>query len=140
MTTFFNIYFRSQNSPDCFSEPASEEIIRDVEIALGAQFPTGLREFYRQSNGFDGFIAEWPVILEPVERIFFKTEDTCRTFHPWAIYIGGNGGLEMFVLDRRSNPIQFGLLPGIGGDEDFIALGANFEQFIRKIYSGDVYG
>ena len=45
----------------------------------------------------------------------------------------------MYVIDKRTNPLQFGLLPFISSDEDFIPLGDTFEEFIKHLYDNDFW-
>ena len=46
----------------------------------------------------------------------------------------------MYVIDKRSEKLQFGLLPCIGDDNDFILLGDTFEEFIKHLYYNDFWG
>jgi hypothetical protein len=53
--------------------------------------------------------------------------------------IGSDGGNEMYVLDKRREKLQFGILPYVGGEDDFIPLGETFEEFVRHLYYNDFW-
>ena len=135
-------YFNHLNEND-FSDPAPLKQISVVEHQIGIIFPDDYKEFLIFTNGlsqkslyeteftFSYFIS--------VEEITKHTKRNCGEYFPWAIFIGSDGGNEMYVIDKRQNPIQFGLLPFIGTDEDFIPLGNTFEQFISRIFNGTAF-
>jgi len=135
MNEFITKFF--QSTGDCqneFFSPATEDSIVELEGHLNIHLPKSYRDFLLHSNGFEGSINDFFVSLEPVETILATTEVTCKYF-PWAVYIGTNGNLEMFVIDKRKQPYQFGLLPYIADDNDFIPLGDTFEKFINRLYN-----
>ena len=101
--------------------------------------PKDYKEFLKFTNGFEGTVNEFIVDFDPVDKIYQSTQDTCADFFPWAIYIGTNGGGEMFVIDTRQTPYQFGLLPNIASEKDFIPLGHTFEEFIRCLYDDTAF-
>ena|SRR5664279_2308214 len=118
-----------------FNDPATEEQIAILEMQLGINLPDDYRAFLKFTNGFDGIVNEFVANFAPVDKIYQRTQDTCAEFFPWAIYIGTNGNLEMFVIDTRQKPYQFGLLPNIASDNDFIPLGDTFHKFIERLYN-----
>jgi hypothetical protein len=122
-----------------FNPPATNEQIANLENQLEIIFPKDYKDFLNFTNGFEGLINQFIVIFDPVEKIYQSTQDTCATFFPWAIYIGTNGNLEMFVIDKRQTPYQFGLLPYIADDNDFIPLGETLEKFVSRLYSGTAF-
>ena len=119
--------------------PATDEQIIKLESQLGIELPIGYKDFLRFTNGFEGLLNEFVVKFAPVEQIYQSTQAACLEFFPWAIYIGTNGNVEMFVIDKRQKPYQFGLLPYIANDNDFIPLGDTFEEFIERIYNGKAF-
>jgi hypothetical protein len=127
-------YFRDINDGDNCRLPATDEQILQLENQLQLTLPGDYKEFLQQMNGYEGSINEFIVDFVSVEEIYQSTKDTCMLHYPWAVYIGTDGGLEMFVIDTRQTPFQFGLLPNIGNDNDFIALGDTFEKFIERLY------
>lgn len=137
MKDWISRFFRS-NSGDVnsFYPPASEQAIRQVEQALGIVFPGEYKAFLLTTNGFEGWIGEFYAQFEPVERIIEETQLCCGEFFPWAIFLGSNRNLEMLILDTRENKFEFGLLPNIGDEKDFISSGPSFEQFIERLYTG----
>lgn len=119
-----------------FNPPATDEQISELENQLSIELPTDYKDFLKFTNGFAGTINEFVVDFDPVDTIYQSTQDTCAEFFPWAIYIGTNGGGEMFIIDKRQTPYQFGLLPNIADENDFLPLGDTFEKFVqRRLYN-----
>ena len=121
-----------------FYPPASDDQIAGVERSLGIILPHDYCEFLKFSNGFDGCINDFFATFCSVEKIEEETGWNKESF-PWAICIGGNGGGELFVIDTRAQPYQFGLLPSIGDDNDFIPLGHHFEEFIKRLHDDTAF-
>lgn len=133
-------YFTTKASfTNHFSPGASAEEIADAEALLGFKLPEDYRDFLLTSNGFEGFVNEFYLRLIPVGFLHENSQDYCSESFPWAIYLGTNGGGEMAILDTREQPFQFGLLPYLGVDEDFISLGETFESFIKCIYNDEIF-
>jgi len=114
-------------------------LIKELESKLECALPQDYRDFLLTTNGFDGFIGDFYAVFESVDRISECTKDNCSEFFPWAIYIGTNGNLEMFVMDKRTNPYTYGLLPFIADDNDFIPLSKDFERFILRLFEDKVF-
>ena len=140
MTDLIKKYFRDTENNKCkFNEPATEEQIATMEKQLGIKLPNDYKEFLKITNGFEGLVNKFNVCFDPVDKICQSTKINCSKFFPWAIYIGSNGNLEMFVIDKRQTPYQLGLLPYIADETDFIALGDTFEKFIKRLYEDTVF-
>jgi SMI1/KNR4 family protein SUKH-1 len=122
-----------------FFAPASDEELADAQDVLQIKFPTDLIEFFKISNGFEGFIDDYYLRLIPAGYMYDSTLDYCSTSFPWAVYLGTNAGGEMVVIDTRETPYQFGMLPYLGTDEDFIPLGDTFGEFIRRVYDDEIF-
>ncbi len=136
MSDLIRKYFHdTAGSINEFNPPATDEQILELENQLQIDLPGDYKEFLTQTNGFSGVLNEFVVDFDPVGKIYQSTQDACSEFFPWAVYIGTNGNLEMFVIDRRQTPFQFGLLPYIANDNDFIPLGDTFEKFIQQLYN-----
>ncbi|WP_156522595.1 hypothetical protein [Arachidicoccus ginsenosidimutans] len=86
-------------------------------------------------------IGKWTLTgtIASVDQFFESAQNICAKFFPWAIYIGTNGNVEMFVIDKRNFPYQFGLLPFIANDNDFISLGNTFEKFVERLYNDTAF-
>jgi len=136
ITTYFKTTAAFTNH---FYPAASAAEIADAEELLGISLPEDYRNFLLVSNGFEGFVNESYLRLIPVGFLYENSQDYCSEFFPWAIYLGTNGGGEMAVLDTRDQPFQFGLLPYLGVDDDFIALGETFESFVKSIYNDEIF-
>ncbi len=140
MTEFIKKYFSEQgNAQTILNPPATEVQILELEKTFNLQLPVDYKDFLQTTNGLDGKVGEMITIFEPVEKIEEATYNYCSKFFPWAIFIGSNGNLEMFVIDKRSSPVQFGLLPYISNDNDFIPLGNSFEQFLKNLLEGKAF-
>ena len=140
MSDLVTKYFHdTTDNKNRFNPPATDEQIVALENKLQIELPGDYKEFLKQTNGFAGLINEFVVDFDPVDRIYQSTQDTCADFFPWAVYIGTNGNLEMFVIDKRKTPFQFGLLPYIATDNDFIPLSDSFENFIERLYNDTAF-
>lgn len=122
-----------------FNPSATDEQITELESQLQIELPNDYKQFLKLINGFAGTVNEFVVDFEPVDKTYQCTQDTCAQFFPWAIYIGTNGGGEMFVIDKRQTPYQFGLLPNIADENDFLPLGDTFEKFIQRLYNDTAF-
>ena len=101
--------------------------------------PLDYKAFLKFTNGFEGEVGNFVVSFVSSENVYKCTRENCSTFFPWAIYIGTNKNIEMFVIDTRHSPNQFGLLPFIGENSDFLPLGNTFEQFIHMLSTGKAF-
>jgi len=122
-----------------FSIPATFEKIQNLETQLGIKLPDDYKEFLCFTDGFTGFINKSFVRFSPVDELFPEMQNYCIEFFPWAVCIGTNGGGEMFVIDKRQQPYQFGILPFIADEEDFFPLGDTFEKFILRLYNDTAF-
>ena len=137
---FIKKYFHdTDDNRNKFNAPATSEQIANLEDQFEIELPNDYKEFLKFTNGFEGWVNEFVVRFVPVEQIYQSTQNNCAEFFPWAIYIGTNGNVEMFVIDKRQTPYQFGLLPYIADDNDFIPLGDSFEKFIERLYNDTAY-
>jgi cell wall assembly regulator SMI1 len=140
MPDFIKKYFHgADDNKKEFNPPATSEQIVELENQLKIELPDDYKEFLKFTNGFEGLLNELVVRFAPVEQIYQSTQDICAQFFPWAIYLGTNGNVEMFVIDKRQTPYQFGLLPYIADDSDFIPLGDTFEKFIERLYNHSAF-
>jgi hypothetical protein len=146
MDSLINKYF-SDNSiledytvTNMFHPPADLETIKEVETALSIKFPSDYVTFLLTSNGYGGKIGQSYSTFIPAEKIVEYTTSYGGEFFPWIVFIGTDGGNEMYVLDKRNNKLKFGILPYIGDENDFILLGETFEEFVRHLYHNDFWG
>ena len=140
MTDFIKKYFHDTvDNVNVFNSPATDGQILELENQLQIILPDDYKEFLKQTNGFEGLVNEFVVDFESTDKIYQSTQDTCAQFFPWAVYIGTDGGGEMFVIDKRQNPYQFGLLPNIADEKDFLPLGDTFEKFIQRLYNDTAF-
>jgi hypothetical protein len=142
---FITTYFKSNTNENDYEEnntfypPADIETILGVENTLSVKFPKDYVDFLLSTNGYEGMLGESNVFFLCVEKIIEYTEDYGSEFFPWIIFVGTDGGNEMYVIDRRESELQFGILPYIGREEDFVPLGNTFETFVRHLYHNDYW-
>ncbi|PXY44617.1 SMI1/KNR4 family protein [Flavobacterium hydrophilum] len=122
-----------------FNQATELEAIAKVEKELNIKLPKDYRDFLLITNGYDGTLGQSHVQFIRLEEVVKYTEMYCGEFFPWTIYLGSDGGNEMFVLDKREKQLQFGVMPFIGNKEDFIALGNTFEEFAKHLYYNDYW-
>src|SRR4051812_41011021 len=91
--------------------PAELAKIREVEKALSIQLPQDYVDFLLITNGYEGSIGESYASFLQVEQIEKYTQEYGERFHLWIIFIGTDGGCEMYIIDRRTDSLQFGMLP-----------------------------
>jgi len=140
MSDLIKKYFHdTANNTNGFNLPATDQQILDLENQLSTILPSDYKDFLKFTNGFVGTVNEFSVEFDPVETIYQNTQSSCADFFPWAICIGTNGGGEMFVIDKRQTPYQFGLLPNIADENDFLPLGDTFEKFIQRLYDDTAF-
>lgn len=119
--------------------PSTQQQILELEAKLNIILPQSYKDFLLITNGFEGTIGNSYAAFETVQNIYQSTLANCAEFFPWAIFIGSDGGGEMYIIDKRTSPVQFGLLPFIGDDEDFIPLGSTFEILLKRLNEGSVF-
>lgn len=133
-------YFQKQGDyENHFNFPVDIVKFKSVEEELCFKFPVDYIEFLKITNGFEGFVGESYCQFNRLEEIVQNTEGYCKEFFPWAIHIGGNGGGEMYVIDKRKEKSTYGIMPCIADEEDFIPLGNEFEEFIKRLYMNDFW-
>ena len=143
MTDIIIKYF---NDPEDYSRenkflpPAAPGSIRQAEEDLSIKFPQDYIDFLLFTNGYEGKLGQSYSRFIQVEKIKEYTEDYGREFLPWIVFIGTDGGNEMYIIDKRSDKLKFGILPYIGDENDFILLGDTFEEFVRHLYYNDFWG
>ena len=125
------------NNENLFYPPTNLEIIKKIEENFSIILPEDYADFLLSSNGYDGKLGETYAIFIQIEKIIEYTTMYGGDFFPWIIYIGCDGGNEMFIIDKRNKKIQFGILPFIGDENDFIPLGESFEEFVDHLYFND---
>lgn len=127
------------NKENIFYPPANLDKIKKIEQDFSIILPKDYVDFLLFTNGYDGKLGEAYVIFIQIEKIREYTTMYGGDFFPWLIYIGCDGGNEMFIIDNRNEKIQFGVLPFIGDENDFIPLGESFEKFVNHLYFNDFW-
>jgi SMI1 / KNR4 family (SUKH-1) len=122
-----------------FFPPAAQEEIWKTENALSIKFPPDYIDFILTTNGFDGKLGKSYSRFIQLGKIIEYTRMYAGAFFPWAVYIGDDGGNEMYVFDGRQDKLRFGLLPFIGEENEFISLGKTFEEFVKHLYDQDFW-
>ena len=122
-----------------FYPPVDLEIIKEVQDALSIKFPEDYIDFLLATNGYEGKLGQSYTVFMQVEKIAEYTQNYGGEFFHWIIFIGTDGGNEMYVIDKRNEKLQFGVLPYISDENDFIALGETFEEFVSHLYNNDFW-
>jgi hypothetical protein len=145
MSSIIEKYFSEHPKPgdyaekNEFSRPADLDKIKKVEKNLAIKFPQDYIEFLCITNGYTGKVGESYSVFIKIEMIEEYTKSYGGDFFPWIVFIGTDGGNEMYVIDRRNENLKFGILPYIGDENDFISLGDTFEEFVGHLYSNDYW-
>ncbi|HEY5772414.1 MAG TPA: SMI1/KNR4 family protein [Chitinophagaceae bacterium] len=145
MNDLLNKYFSDPLISEDYAEsnifypPAQIAVISSVEKSLGINFPQDYVDFLLTTNGYDGKLGESYSVFTQIEKVEEYSSNYRGQAFPWAIYIGTDGGNEMYIIDTRSPKYNFGLLPYIGEESDFINLGSTFEEFVRHLYYNDFW-
>lgn len=140
MTDLIGKYFdNKQPENNTYFPSADLNKIKQLEKSLSIELPQDYVDFLCRTNGYEGILGESYVILASIESVEEYTESYGGEFFPWIVYIGTDGGNEMYVIDRRKEQLQFGILPFIGQESDFISLGDSFEEFVKHLYFNDFW-
>lgn len=129
-----------------FAPPASEDVLAEVEQALGVSVPEELLALWREANGVTdeysrGIWSAEETIRQNLElRSYPEQNDLYMPFDPlFCFAAAGNGDLFFF-------PIQAG---GVNWPWVFewdhetdsrVNTGNNLEQFVRQWYTGQMQG
>jgi hypothetical protein len=112
---------------------ASPQALDAAEARLGITFPTDYREVMVRADGGDKEFGESWVVLDS------RNEDSdLMQFFPDLTFFGGDGAGEAYGWDRRARRgTLYILTPLIGNvDDDAIACGGSFEEFLSILHSG----
>ena len=133
-------YFKSNEGTideSSFAAPTNEVQLKTFEQIFFITLPPDYRNFLKITNGYEGFIGESYVNFSSINEIISYQE--IYEHYPWILYIGNNGAGEMYVIDKRAEKFQFGILSYIGDENDFVPLGYSFEEFIKHLYDNDFW-
>jgi len=140
MKKFFEKYFvDKEGNPVALNLPANEEQIVKCQKQLDVVFPQDYVEFLLHSNGCGEFAGQTMGYLNGIEFIAQESKDQRKDYFPWIVFIGSDGGNEMYILDNRNNPATFAILPFIGAEEDYIPMGKTFEEFLEHVFQNDFW-
>jgi hypothetical protein len=114
--------------------PARDSEVTEAARALGTEFPVSYREFLGTANGGEGQLGrDSYLILWPVNELVLRNEEykPDRDYGPDLVFIGTDGGNEVFAF-RRSDG-NFVSAPLIGMAEDEIrARGTDFQDLLES--------
>ncbi|MBS1506617.1 MAG: SMI1/KNR4 family protein [Bacteroidetes bacterium] len=117
-------------------ESISDSEVVALEGRLKSALPDDYKDFLKKVNRFEGFVGNSYVRFAGVNEVDEFTRMYCAEFYPGKICIGTNGAGELFVLERTGEKNKYGVVPTIGDESDYIALGDTLEQFLERVYSG----
>jgi hypothetical protein len=120
---------------------ATDAEIGTAEGLLGVTLPDDLKDFYRWSDGWDGFYGEAPLQIDALVDLQSHNDPQFRQLYPGVIAIGGNGGLETYALDYRGGSTSSGLVAfdAIAGLESALRIAESFAEaldMLRTNYLG----
>ena len=113
-----------------------ETDIERLEADLGIRFPSDFRAFLRWSNGGEGFLGAAYVQIDSAEEMRHSNDEHFRTYFPGLVQIGGNGGLESYCLDYRTDPAQPNMVAidrVNSGPNSYWPLRATFTDTMRRL-------
>jgi hypothetical protein len=116
---------------------ARPELLGESGRAIGIDWPPEYVAVISAHNGVEGDIGEWFLVLTPAEDLIERNTDPVMEFFPGLVMIGGDGGGEALAIDRATHEIL--LVPWIGGDEDWLVLGATLIEAFQRMERGDVF-
>src|SRR5579863_3299395 len=115
--------------------PVSDTSLAKLHTQLGTTLPPSYEDFFRFSNGIEGFInKDFYLALWPVEKLVTNNQGySVDEFAPGLFLIGSDGGDEAYGLDLRPGSATYGYfvnVPFIGMDwQESRLLGATFTDF-----------
>lgn len=96
----------SRALPDAFDRapPADDELIASVCARLPSGLPPDLQQFYRASNGAEGFVGDQYLRIYPVGKLVsLNLAARIQHFEPSITVFGSSGGGEAFVFRQSLN-------------------------------------
>ena len=116
--------------------PASALAISQCEVESNVELPSDYKEFLKKTNGGQGFIGKAYVIFWQVDELLkMNTSYNVAEFWPDLFLFGSDGGGEAFAFDKRSSPMLIVMTPFIGGLDDTVLMGLDFNAFLNTLYS-----
>jgi len=120
--------------------PASIELIKDVENNLGIKFPKDYIDFMLLSNGCEGSIGENYIRFWKIEEIIqYNEEYEVQAYTPDIIIFGSNGGGEAFGFDMRNKNIKYIMIPFMFDYDDIIDQGYLLNDFFERLYTDSIF-
>lgn len=116
---------------------AHSDLLAEAGRSLGIDWPPEYVAVISEHNGVEGDIGEWLLVLTPVEELVERNTNPVMEFFPGLVMIGGDGGGEALAIDRATNEIL--LVPWIGGEEDWLVLGATLTEAFQRMERGEVF-
>ena len=119
------------------ASPVSPELLVEAGRALNIEWPPEYVALISAHNGAEGDVGDWLLVLTPVEELIERNTDPLMEFFPGLVIVGGDGGGEALAIDRVSHEIL--LVPWIGGEEDWLVLGATLTEAMQRMEQGRVF-
>jgi hypothetical protein len=112
--------------------PALQNEIDDFLSKVDFSLPSGLIEFYSESNGVKVITDDAYAIVWPLEQLFKLNDDYCLSeFAPEYFLFGSNGGGSAFDFEKANGKIYE--MPFIGMSKDEAEFKSeNFPEFISS--------
>lgn len=127
------------NSMEC-QPPATEEVLRSVELETGITFPLQYKEFMLESNGAEGSIGENSYLaLWHIEEIIELNEGyNVKEYYPGLVFFGSDGGGMVYAFNYRIEGVPIMAIPLDSIHiKDAKLCGNTFEEFLQYLYDAE---
>src|SRR3954447_9331401 len=117
----------------------SEAMLRTVQSDIRISFPADYADFMLKSNGAEGSIGNWYLVLWPIEEIEAINEDySVSDFAPGFLLFGSDGGGEAYAFDMKSGGMPIFEIPFIPLEAKEARLcGRTFVEFLEFLHDHD---
>lgn len=118
------------------NEPATLDLITQVESQLGLRFPKQYVDFLLKSNGAEGWVGQSYVAIWPIEQVIpYNSGYAVEEFTPGLIYYGSDGGGMAYAFDKRSVQMPIVEFPfELIHIEYARQCGKTFSEFLQALY------
>jgi hypothetical protein len=117
--------------------PATGEIIKACEDALGNRLPDDYRSFLQTANGGEGFVGTntYVILWGADELVPMNREYEVEDYAPGLLIIGSDGGGEAYGFDTRNPQWPVVQVPFVGMEwSEAIHIASSFRGFIEHLY------
>jgi hypothetical protein len=114
-----------------------QALLAEVGHQLQIEWPADYVRLIADHNGVEGDVGEFLLQLTAVEDLIDYNSPEAMEYFPGLVMIGGDGGGEGLAFDRATGEVI--LAPLIGGEEDWLVLGANLVEALQRLERGEAF-